>query len=157
MHTGLTAVTMIDISVRRSFGHLQLSLNKQKQELLSSASPFDYLIVVLHPQRTTTLPHLLKRRVLIALVAPLGILPHNVQHSPDVSASSANCDYFLKIGKMPAKHFMNDPSHLVSSAFPVSQYHKSSRCNRHREPDRIRQTTRQSNQRVHNLRRRLGP
>jgi hypothetical protein len=76
----------------------------------------DYLIVVLHPQRTTTLAHLLKRRIPIALVDLLGILPHNVQHNPGVSISSANCDHFLKIGETPAKHFVNDPSHLISSA-----------------------------------------
>ena len=157
MHTGLTAVTMIDISVRSNFGHLHLFLDKQKQELLSSASPFDYLIVVLHPQRTTTLAHLLKRRILIALVAPLGILPHNVQHSPGVSISSANCDYFLKVSKNACETLRERPFPSSFICSLVSQYHKYSRCNRHREQDRIRQATRQSNQRVHNLRRRLGP
>lgn len=46
MHTGLTAIAMIDISVRRSFGHLQLSLiSKSKnyclqQVLLTTSSSF---------------------------------------------------------------------------------------------------------------------
>lgn len=116
VRTGLTVVGMIDISVRRKSRHLQLSLISKSKHLLSSASPFNSFTVVLHPQKTTTLPYPMKRLILIALLAPLGILPHTGQHSPGVSISQANSDYFLKIGKMPAKHFVNDPSHLLTSA-----------------------------------------
>lgn len=130
VHTGLTVVGMIDISVRRKSRHLQLSLISKSKHLLSSASPFDSFTVVLHPQKTTTLPYPMKRLILIALLAPLGILPHTDQHSPGVSISQVNSDYFLKIGKMPA-NTRPFPSSCICS--PVSQYHKSSRGNRHRE------------------------